>query len=683
MKTKTLIGLTLLSSLAISQDTLSPIEVSGKQDLESARPTWVEQDKTQILSGKKNRTSKIDYLPPIQTDNNRQHFSQQASIYAPDQTTEPWTSMSFRGIGDPHEGQNLLIMQDGLPVAIDIYGQPGNYYSPPAPLMEDLQVVAGGGALMFGPQPGGAINYISPKLHKDMPTHGKVNAAGGSYNLFSTVNKVTGSEGNTSYHAGYYRKKGDGFQRRNGDFEAQYLQFKTNTYLENNLVFKSAFQGYDSDFGMPGGLTLASGSGLNTYGKNGNRKATRVFDRLKIARALLMVGIEKKVSSVTFLDAQVWGTYYRRYNQTQTGSAFGVIPTANSNTINNTQAYGLNGDVRINHEWELNEEKNSLTVGYRTYNTDSPTVAAVGSRAQANQGRTTARSERLTRTHSIFAENKFNFGKLAVVPGFRYENITLSNENRTSGLNRQDSYNVILGGLGAAYTLNDSTQAFANVSQGFKPISYADVLSQATPTITVQGDIKPSYNYFYEAGLRGETAKISWDSSLFVIHRQNLVATSNNVLSNGSSAQYRGAEASITLKDALNSKSSHEMDFYFNGIYNNAKFHGGSVKGKTPAYVPSAVLKYGLIYRQQEKTRISLLGTWVNEHFADDAHTSNRKIPSYSLFDLLGEYGLTKNWSVNGAVNNLLDEVYYARIQNTGILPTMGRNFYAGATYKF
>ena len=189
MKMKYLILLALASQV-YAQETLETIDVHGDQDLSATRPTWEESDKTKILTGKKNRSSKINYLPPVQTDNNRQHFSQQPGIYAADLATEPWTSLSFRGIGDPHEGQNLLILQDGLPVAVDMYGQPGNYYSPPAPLMDSLNVIAGGGALMYGPQPGGAINYVTPKLTKDMKTSGKLNAAAGSYDLFSSVNTI-------------------------------------------------------------------------------------------------------------------------------------------------------------------------------------------------------------------------------------------------------------------------------------------------------------------------------------------------------------------------------------------------------------------------------------------------------------------------------------------------------------
>ncbi len=680
---KSLLPFLILFSLPLfaeTKDSLDRIDVTANQD--SYRPSWIEQDKTKIYSGKKTRSSKVNYLPPVQMDNHRQFFSQQASIHAADIAADPWSSLSFRGIGDPHEAQNLLILQDGIPLAIDMYGAAGYYYTPPTQLMEEIQVLAGGGALMYGPQPGGAINYVSPRLSQDMPTTGSVNIAGGSYNLMSTVNMIKGSSGKTSYWGGYYRKQGDGYMRKNADFAADHLQFKTNTYLEGNTIFKTSFQGYNSDFGVPGGQAFSGQANGNAWTGN-NRKATKLNDRLKVARSQVLVGIEKKLSSATTIETSLWGVFYKRFSKTQTGGNNGAFPTVDTNVINDVKSYAVNAEARLAHEWQLGENQNTLSIGALTYNNNSPTHVMAGSAGDSNSGATTARNIRTTRTNAIFFENKFTFGKLAVVPGLRYENIIMTSENRTSGVKRNEVYNVFLGGLGSSYSFNENIQAFANFSQGFKPISFADVLNQSNPTFTVNGDIKPSYNYFYEAGLRGEATKFNWDTSAFVIHRQNIVSTSGTVLSNGSSVRYHGIEASLTIKDILNSKNVHELDLYANGIYNQAQFRRGALKGETPAYVPAAILKYGLIYRMQDKIKASFMGNWVREHFADDAHSRNRKIPSYSVYDLLAEYSFTKSLSMNGAINNILDHEYYARVNATGILPAMGRNFYAGVTYRF
>jgi Fe(3+) dicitrate transport protein len=662
---------------SLAEDSIEEIKI-----FPDTRPTWQESDKTKILSGKKNSISRVDYLPPIQTDNNRQLLSQLPGLLSAEQATEPWTVINYRGFGTPQEAQSLLLLQDGLPVAIDIYGQPDNLYSPPGPLMESIQVIAGGSALLYGPAPGGAINYISPKLSQNQPTKGRVNIAGGSYNLLSTVNTLSGFSGKTSYNMGYYRKQGDGYQRTNGDFFSDYLQFKTNTYLGGNTVFKTSFQGFDSDYGMPGGMALKTGPGLNTWGGD-NRKATRKNNRLRISRAQLMLGVEKKLSVNTFMEAQVWSTAYRKYNKTQTGSGFGRIPVGNATTINNSHSYGLNGEVRVRHAYDDHQ----LSAGYFLYNTNSPSVNESGSGEAANHGTVTSRLYRKTRTQALFIENQFHFGKLSVVPGARFENITLSatNDDKTGGidLKRSDTYNVLLGGIGSTWSFTDETQAFANISQGFKPIGYEEVLTQGNPNYTVSGDIKPSFNYFYESGIRGEGRKLNWDTSVYVVERQNILASSNNVLSNGGSARYEGIESSLIFKDIFGTRSSSEYDFYVNTNFLNAKFRRGSFKGKTPGHAPSALVKLGLIYRLHQKLHASLMATYVNEHYSDDAHTADFRVPSYTLYDLLGEYSFNERWAMNGAINNLLDRQYYGRVMVTGVMPTMGRNMYLGASCKF
>lgn len=674
---KLLIIFLLLQPYAFAQNELAPIDVTDHWDF-----AWQETDKVKILSGKKNNKIKIKDLPPIQTDNLRQFFAQQPSIHTPEQTTEPWTMMNYRGIGTPQEGQNILILQDDLPTSMDMYGQADNYFTPPAPLMEEIQVISGGGALLFGPQVGGVVNFISPALKEKQFFSGRVNFAVGSYNLKSTVNQMKGSSGRTAYSAGYYRKQGDGYQRHNADFHADHVQLKSATYLENQTIFKSAFQGFNADYGMPGGMALAKAPGFNTWGKD-NREATRRYNRLRLSRTLMMFGLEKKLNERTSIDSQIWASAYRKYNKTQRGSGFGKIPTGTNNSINTSQAYGLNALLRLKHDYN----SHTLTVGYLTYNTQAPSVDEIGERPDANHGEITSRVNGQTRAQALFVENRFVLNRWQLVPGLRMENMTLASRNRDiandTNIDRSDSYNVALFGFGASYDLSDRSQFYINASQGFKPVSYEQVISQGNPNYTVEGDIRPSYNYFYESGLRLETDKWRGDASVYVIHRQNILASSDNVLSNGTSARYHGLDVSMTLKDLMNSKTKNVLDVYLNANLMNAQFLRGDFEGKTPGHAPSALVKYGVIFRDEAHWHVSLMSTFVNEHYSDDAHTDDYFVPSYTLYDLLAEYRYNIHLSFNAAINNLLDREYYARVMPTGVMPTMGRNAYAGMTYHF
>jgi Fe(3+) dicitrate transport protein len=88
-------------------------------------------------------------------------------------------------------------------------------------------------------------------------------------------------------------------------------------------------------------------------------------------------------------------------------------------------------------------------------------------------------------------------------------------------------------------------------------------------------------------------------------------------------------------------------------------------------------------YEYGEDFKLSLVGTFVDNHFADDGNTANRFIPSYEVFDLLAEYRITKNVAINGGINNLFDEQYYSRIRSNGIDPANPVNAFVGATFTY
>lgn len=666
-----------------AQNVLAPVEVKENK-ISPVR--WNEVKETKILSGKKNKSTKTDIIPPVATDNMRQYFAQNSSITVAEQSTEPWPAFNIRGIGDPHEAQNVLLLQDGLPMPLDMYGAQGQYVVPPGPLMDEIEVLSGGAALIYGPQPGGAINFQSPRLTSDTASTAKLGLTYGSYNLFSTVNSLKGRSGRTAYWAGYYRKQGDGYQRENADFWAHHLQAKTHTFLENGSVVKFAFTGYDSDFGQPGGLTRnCSAAGKTCWDADGdNRTATREYDRLQIGRASLSAGFQQKLGDATTLETTLWGVTYKRYSTTQNGNVFGGDATGTTMANRQTDAHSVSVESRLRHDWNSGEEVNTFTAGVLSYNNNSPTTNWTGDLGSI-RGDTTGRSLNQSRVLAVFAENRFSFGKLAVVPGVRYENITLSTENRLTDVDRAETFKIILGGLGTSYDLTEDQQLYANVSQGFKPVAFGTVLQQADPNVDVKGDIKPSYTYIYEAGLRGDNYDWNYDASYYWVQYQNQIATNGNEISNGGSAHYRGLETSVTKKNVLRHEL-HGLDLYANANFLDARFRGGQFEGRRPMYSPTTTVKYGAIYRHAEKWRTSLLGTYVSAHYSDDNRTkgaNSRYIPSYQVFDLLAEARLGKGWSVNGAVNNLLDKSYYSRIRAEGILPTMGRNFYLGGSYQF
>ncbi|HEY8088770.1 MAG TPA: TonB-dependent receptor, partial [Polyangiaceae bacterium] len=70
---------------------------------------------------------------------------------------------------DPGRSRRVLILEDGVPIAINPYSEPDVYYAPPIERMRGIEVVKGSGNILFGPQTiGGVINFLTlvPPEHR-------------------------------------------------------------------------------------------------------------------------------------------------------------------------------------------------------------------------------------------------------------------------------------------------------------------------------------------------------------------------------------------------------------------------------------------------------------------------------------------------------------------------------------
>lgn len=684
-----ILALLILANSTYATEELQTIEVKGEKT-ESFSGFWEENKEAQIFSGKKNTLTSLKEIPQLQTNNYRQATSQTPGLLISEVPNESLAAITFRGLGDPHESYNVLLLQDGLPVAADMYGYPAHYYSPALPMMEKVQFTRGGASLLYGPQPGGVLNYMSYPLTKNQKTSGKVGLTYGSYNLLSSNNALYGSKGDSAYGVEFHRRQGDGPQRVNSDFEANYLQARQH-FFKGNTTYKVSFNGYDSDHGTPGGFAKSKGADLNTYGDD-QGKATRKHDRLQVSRAQLAGGVEKQIDEQSKLQVNLWATAYRRYSMVQnsSGSIFGRLPTGTTNNIVTQQYYGYNGEVR----YLRNYGEHTFTAGYLNYNLLSPYTAETGRNVDSHSGEVTRRLDRTTHTNSFFAENRFAFGNLMVTPGFRVENIRQTIDERKNTVNNanrkeDNTVNVPLLGLGIAYHLNDQSQLYANVSEAYKPVTYQESVPLSNSATAVSEDIDPSKIISYELGYRSQTEAFVVDASAFFIRYENKFGQVGNNFQNTGAGENKGLDFASEFmlshfSDRL--KSYGDFNLYANIELLDARFTQSkiaNIKDKTPQYAPKTITRTGLIYKKEEKLKAALMGVMVGRHYGDDGNSDNFEIPSYMVWDLTADWNVTKNWIASAGINNLLDKQYFSRVRADGIHWALGRNFYVGGTYQF
>lgn len=666
---------------------------------------------TRIYSGKKTSAVHLEQSPAVANNNYRQALAKTPGLLLSEETT-PLVSLGYRGL-NPHRGQFTQIMKDGIPIHADMFGYPEAYYTPILQTVEDIEFIRGGAALMYGPQPGGALNYVTKMPATDRKFGIRSENIFGSDNLFSTYETLTGTAGPLGYLGYFHERQGDGFREKNSDFEVLNGGLKLTLNQTGDSRWTGTYEEYHEEHGEPGGLSLTASP---SYHDNRER-TTREFDRFRLERYYGTLAYEKEFSEDTQLDFKTYGGHYRRTSKRQRGGGFGTPPAganAQTNEIEEQDFYNLGFEPRVRRHYELLGERHTATFGIHTFMSHSPREDQRGTTAAADTGNLRKRSLRDSWYLSVFLENLFRWKKLAVTPGVRLEHFWQHLDEKTNLdktavplADKKEFDFVPLFGLGISCEIVKAVEAYANISQSYRPKIYTEAVPTGTNQV-VPNDLTEGSAWQYDFGLRGNPYPfVSWDIDYFLLDFKDQIGTVGNSVENVGDARHHGMEFAaeadmIGLYDHL-SGTKHSEKFgslapFYTLTLLDAEFNEGPNSGRQPQYAPQYNMRFGLNYRWKERVKVSLLSTFVDDHFADDAGTLNRKIPSYKVWDLTAEFvilsgakdlrdssvsglrmtGLPFDLSFFGGINNLFDENYYARIRGDGIDPAYGRNLYGG-----
>ena len=68
----------------------------------------------------------------------------------------------------PNISWEFNVRQNGYDIAADPFGYPEAYYNPQMQAIQRIEIIRGQGALQYGPQFGGMVNYILKKKENSM-----------------------------------------------------------------------------------------------------------------------------------------------------------------------------------------------------------------------------------------------------------------------------------------------------------------------------------------------------------------------------------------------------------------------------------------------------------------------------------------------------------------------------------
>jgi Fe(3+) dicitrate transport protein len=684
---------------------------------------------TRINVGKKTSFVKPEEFPTFAGNDYREAMATTPGIIVSEEPQSPIINFGYRGLNS-QRSEFTQVLKDGVSIKNEQFGFPESHYTPILDAVERIELIRAGAALQFGPQPGGAINFVMKMPRQDAPFHFTTKNVFGSYGYYRNFTEVDGTVGPLGYYFYYDHRQQDGFREANSDYHLNAGSPRLVWDVTNDSRFILTLDAYDEEHGEPGGMRRreAVNPPNSVFVEDGFTQSSRFFDRFRLERYYATLEYQKFFSERTQLDIKAFGGYLTRWSTRQRGGEFGTLPSgpdANTDSIQLRSDYTEGLDARLRHHYNLFNDVSTIAGGIYFYHALQDRRDERGQTPDAEHGALRNLNTGVTWDGAIFAENRFHFGRLSIVPGMRLEFLNQSVDeevNVSNPLHSQSDFNFVpLFGLGLGYVLVEGqpilsarpiaggkgpeaknppapvvtgygpplVELYGTVSQAYRPITYGELVPTGGSSV-VNGNLKEGNSLQFEYGVRGKPFPfLNFDVGGFYFTFEDQVG--EVILPNGftsteniGDSRYIGFEAATEL-DVLALINGGAPSPYGNlMLYGNltlidAEFTSGPNSGNTPAYAPNYQVKTGAIYSYKDTFKISLLGTLVDDEFGDDGDSFEGFIPDYNVWDLTAEFRFWKGRAgVFAGIRNLFDESYWGEVREEGIMPALPRNYYGG-----
>lgn len=656
-----------------------------------------EVDGTKITVTKKTSVTKLDVVPTIIGNNQRELYARTPGLFVSEQQTPTQFNMSYRGLGNPQEGEYVLMLQDGLPISTDWIGFPTIYYMPLPQSLAEVQMLRGGSSLLYGPNPAPAVNLVSKRPRRDQSIGAYSENVGGSDDLFSTFNTLEASYDKLAMRINVGYTSSDG-QRTNGDTRLRQSDLLLDYYASDDQRWFLDVHDYDASAGDPGKLSYAQ------FLADPDQAPTP-FNRNWVRRTSVTLGTQSSLSNHWSVEGKLWAGWQ---NLSQRSAAAGASPTTATLVDEQFDSQGL--DLRFVNRWGRG---NAFTVGTVLFHDDAPfrqwTSTDINASRDTHSGTPRLDQSRDVKYYSVFAENVFRLPhRWHVVPSVRIERETIDIDESVRPPNlvrplidQSATRTVPMFGLGAGFDFGNQNETYFSVSQGYRPMRFFDVASPFS-NVNPGGVPDPSKSLAWEAGVHGTPLKgLFYDASLFWIDFTNRIETivispTESVLQNSGDTRHRGVEAEVSYDFLANRGDRLHLTLFASASYLDAEFTKSNLStldSRTPAFAPDLTAKYGLTLRKDATFNVSVTGNSVTSQYFQDSNLPvaapgavnyiPAKVPKYTVLDVAGEWNITSKIRVLAGISNLLDKQYYNRVFQNGIEPGSERKEYAGLAIGF
>ena len=623
-------------------------------------------------------------------------------------------NIGIRGL-NPNRSRKVLILEDGIPIALAPYGEPDMYYSPPIERMSRVEVLKGSGQIAHGPQTiGGVINFVTPEPPSKF--HGEVDLEGGQRGVFVGEGSLGASNRDQSigWITNYLHKQGDGWRSFFYDIEDLQTKFNFRPSDTHALAVKVGI--YDE---VSNSTYLGLTRSMYEQDPNQNPVPSDTLDVERKSGSLshaFTLSPTSMLSSAAFLytTKRFWGR--QDFDRTDFGRDYvgvlgdpsvygGALYLRNSAGNRNREfdVYGVQSNFSRHHQY------GQLDIGVRYIYEKARDRRVNGDVFNARSGVTRDDEFRYGRAVAGYVQNRFTIGsRISLTPGARFVHYRqerhivrkrVGGEPTDVDIRKENGVTTVIPGLGFSVRAIDDVTFFTGVHRGFAPPGTKIAITSTGENLDLDSEL--SWNY--EAGVRlAGNRSVSGEFTFFRMDFSNQIITAaesggaTTTVTNGGATVHQGFESSAKIHwGRIANLSGWSLYTDFRHMYLPlAEFRDNELYGgnRLP-YAPEQT--FGLIFgiKQFGGLSFQIDLNAVADQFGDNWETLESspdgtvgQLPAYQVANLAIGYEIQReNWMFEPyfTVKNTFDELYIASRAPQGIQPGLFRQVNGGLRISF
>ena len=623
-------------------------------------------------------------------------------------------NIGMRGL-NPNRSRKVLMLEDGIPIALAPYGEPDMYYSPPIERMSRVEVLKGSGQIAHGPQTvGGLVNFVTPEPPSKF--HGEVDLESGQRGLFVGQASLGGSNRDQSlgWITNYLHKQGDGWRQFYYDIEDVQTKFSLRPNDRHAIALKAGV--YDE---VSNSTYLGLTTPMYEANPNQNPVPSDTLDVERVSGSLshsYTVSSNAVLSSTAFLYStkRFWGR--QDFDRSDRGRDYlgiagapsvpgGAIYLRNSAGNRNRlfNVYGTQTNYGLNHAY------GNFDMGVRYIYEKAHDSRVNGDHFNSRTGIIRDDEFRYGKAFAGYVRNRFLIdSRITLTPGVRFVHYNQERHitrKRVSGdptnvdIRKDNGVTTAIPGLGFSVRAHDNVTFFTGVHRGFAPPGTKIAITSSGENLDLDSEL--SWNY--EAGIRlaGQRA-VSGEFTFFRMDFSNQIITAaesggvTTTVTNGGATLHQGFESSVKvhwnrLADITGWSLYTDVRYMYlpTAEFTDNELYGGN---RLP-YAPKQTFGVTFGAKQYGGLSFQLDLNAVAEQFGDNRETlapsvdgTVGQLPSYQVANLSIGYEIRhEHWMFEPyfTIKNAFDEIYISSRAPQGIQPGLFRQVNGGLRISF